>query len=267
MSNLKYNFDNGYNNLSKISAPVKILDYNFSEALSSYANFTPIYAVPDFTNSDPTIKDSNYFFDFGDGTKSDAFTASHVYKEPGEYKVTLIVTDSNDNIFRSSDEKIIKVKNLIPDSIYLNYLHPTNVEQFYSSLSVDPIYATRFNSISLSQLLSSDGFKVDLSIQDNRVPLVTEEIYNKDKNFHLKGNCFFANTRGKKFKVVDSVQTTSVNIFAGISGSEIILSPDIPNDIANTFVGTSGFGTFYYYEDILEFDEDSNVNSIFIENS
>ena len=98
MSNLKYNFDNGYNNLSKISAPVKILDYNFSEALSSYANFTPIYAVPDFTNSDPTIKDSNYFFDFGDGTKSDAFTASHVYKEPGEYKCG---TNSTPSICRS----------------------------------------------------------------------------------------------------------------------------------------------------------------------
>lgn len=265
MPKIKYNFDNDYDNLSKISVPIKILDFTFSETTSTYANFTPVQFVPDFTNSDPTVRDSNYFFDFGDGTKSDAFTASHIYKHPGEYKVTLVVSDSGDNIFKSSDEKIVSVRNIIPDSIYLNYFKSTDIEQNYSSLSIDPIYVTRYNSVSLSQLLSGENFKVDLSIQDNRVPLVTEDMYMKDKNFHLKGNCFFANTRGKGFKVIDSVETSSVNLYAGISGSEIIIKTETPDVISNVFIGTSGFGTFYYYEDILEFDADSGVNTIFID--
>lgn len=265
MPKIKYNFDNGYDNLSKVSVPLKILDFTFTETTSTYANFTPVHFVPDFYNSAPSIRDSNYFFDFGDGTKSDAFTATHIYKYPGEYKVTLVVSDSGDNIFRSSDERIVSVRNLIPDSIYLNYLSASNVEQNYSSLSIDPIYVTRYNSVSLSQLLSSDKFKIDLSVQDNRVPLVTEDMYKKDRNFHLKGNCFFANTRGKNFKVIDSVETTSVNLYAGVSGSEIIIKPNDPDDISNVFVGTSGFGTFYYYEDILEFGVDSGINTIFID--
>jgi hypothetical protein len=87
--------------------------------------------------------------------------------------------------------------------------------------------------------------------------------YNNDKNFHLKGNSFFANTRGKDFKVIDSVETNSVNIFAGLSGSEIVIESGEPNDVANTFVGTSGFGSFYYYEDTLEYDEDSQIDETF----
>ena len=105
--------------------------------------------------------------------------------------------------------------------------------------------------------------KVDLSVEGNRMPLITEDQYNNDKNFHLKGNSFFANNRGKDFKVIDSVETNSVNIFAGISGNEIIIESGEPDDVASTFVGTSGFGTFYYYEDTLEFDEDIQVDETF----
>jgi hypothetical protein len=190
-------------------------------------------------------------------------TASHTYKYPGRYRLTLVVADSGNNIFKSSDEKIIEVSNLIPDNIFLNFSTTTDVEQFFSSLSVNPIIVTRYNSVSMSELLSANNFKIDLSVEGNRIPLTTENQYNNDKNFHLKGNSFFANTRGKDFKVIDSVETNSVNIFAGLSGSEIVIESGEPNDVANTFVGTSGFGSFYYYEDTLEYDEDSQIDETF----
>ena len=264
MPNIKYNFDKGYNNLSKISVPIRVFDYNLrpfldNVILSAYADFTPIQVTPDFFNAEDSVSDNNYFIDFGDGTKTTELTASHTYKYPGSYNLTLVVTDSANNIFRSSDDKVIEVTNLIPDSIFLSYLSATDTQQHYSALSVDPIFLTRYNSKSMSQLLSSNNFKVDLSVEGNRMPFMTEDRYNSNKNFHLEGCSFFANTRGKDFKVIDGVETNSTNIFAGISGSEIIIKPDKPDDISNTFVGTSGFGTFYYYEDILEFVYGSDI--------
>ena len=271
MPDIKYNFDKGYNNIPYIDIPLKTLNLSLENTLTAHADFGSIIVTPDFNNADPSVSDNNYFVDFGDGTRSTDLTASHTYKYPGRYRLTLVVADSGNNIFKSSDEKVIEVSNLIPDNIFLNYLSSSDVEQFFSSLSVNPINVTRYNSVLMSQLLSSNNFKVDLSVEGNRMPFVTEDQYNNDKNFHLKGNSFFANNRGKDFKVIDSVETNSVNIFAGISGSKIIIESGEPNDVANTFVGTSGFGSFYYYEDTLEFDEDegdgetlnSPVNPIF----
>ena len=269
MPDIKYNFDKSYDNLSKISVPIKVLDHSFRRfldnvKLSAYADFTSIKVAPDFDNADLSVSDNNYFIDFGDGTKSTELTASHTYKYPGSYNLTLVVTDSANNIFKSSDSKLVEVTNLIPDSIFLNYLSATDVEQHYSAFSVDPIFLTRYNSKSMSQLLSTNNYKIDLSVEGNRMAFVTEDQYNSNKNFHLEGCSFFANTRGKDFKVIDGVETNSVNIFAGISGGEIIIKTEKADDISNIFVGTSGFGTFYYYEDILEFDADSDINSIFI---
>lgn len=263
MPDIKYNFDKGYDNIPFINVPLKTFNFSLVEATTAYADFTPILAVPDFFNAEDSVSDNNYFFDFGDGTRSTDLTASHTYKYPGRYRLTLVVADSGNNIFKSSDEKIIEVSNVIPDNIFLNYSLSSDVEQFFSTLSVNPINLTRYNSVSMSELLSSNNFKVDLSVEGNRLPLVTEDQYNNDKNFHLKGNSFFANSRGNDFKVIDGVETNSVNIFAGISGNEIIIESGEPDDIASTFVGTSGFGTFYYYEDTLEFDEDSGIDETF----
>ena len=263
MPDIKYNFNKGYDNIQFINVPLKTFNFSLVEATTAYADFTPLLAVPDFFNAEDSVSDNNYFFDFGDGTRSTDLTASHIYKYTGSYRLTLVVADSGNNVFKSSDEKIIEVSNLIPDNIFLNYSLSSDVEQFFSTLSVNPINLTRFNSVSMSELLSSNNFKVDLSVEGNRMPLITEDQYNNDKNFHLKGNSFFANNRGKDFKVIDSVETNSVNIFAGISGNEIIIESGECNDVASTFVGTSGFGTFYYYEDTLDFDEDIQVDETF----
>ncbi|MFW6121473.1 MAG: PKD domain-containing protein [Petrotogales bacterium] len=44
----------------------------------------------------------SYQWDFGDGMNSSGITPSHVYKNPGEYNVTLIVTDNDGNTFSKS---------------------------------------------------------------------------------------------------------------------------------------------------------------------
>jgi PKD repeat protein len=49
----------------------------------------------------PIIDNYRYFIDFGDGTISDALTADHYYKYPGEYEITLVAVDSATNFYRS----------------------------------------------------------------------------------------------------------------------------------------------------------------------
>ncbi|UCD13704.1 MAG: PKD domain-containing protein, partial [Thermoplasmatales archaeon] len=44
----------------------------------------------------------SYFWDFGDGENGSGISLSHVYKNPGKYTVTLVVTDNNGNTYSKS---------------------------------------------------------------------------------------------------------------------------------------------------------------------
>jgi len=44
----------------------------------------------------------SYYWDFGDGENGSGMIADHVYTNPGQYNVTLVVTDNNDNTYSKS---------------------------------------------------------------------------------------------------------------------------------------------------------------------
>ncbi|UCD13722.1 MAG: PKD domain-containing protein, partial [Thermoplasmatales archaeon] len=44
----------------------------------------------------------SYLWDFGDGENGSGITSPHVYRKPGEYTVTLVVTDNNGNTISKS---------------------------------------------------------------------------------------------------------------------------------------------------------------------
>jgi len=44
----------------------------------------------------------SYYWDFGDGENGSSMIADHVYKNPGQYNVTLVVTDNNGNTYSKS---------------------------------------------------------------------------------------------------------------------------------------------------------------------
>ena len=50
----------------------------------------------------------NYLWDFGDGSTSTSVKPTHVFKDPGDYKVTLEISDSENTVSKS--EVTIKVK-------------------------------------------------------------------------------------------------------------------------------------------------------------
>jgi PKD repeat protein len=41
----------------------------------------------------------SYQWDFGDGTTGSGVSPEHVYENPGEYTVTLVITDNNGNTY------------------------------------------------------------------------------------------------------------------------------------------------------------------------
>ena len=64
--------------------------------------------------------------------------------------------------------------------------------------------------------------------------------------FNLKPGSYFITSPDKDFEVIDSVKTTSTNIYARYKGQKIIL--ENKPSTSNEFVGTSGYGSFYYIE-------------------
>jgi len=65
----------------------------------------------------------SYQWDFGDGTTGNDVRPEHVYENPGEYTVTLIITDNNGNTYKKTmivniasgvGEKLSEEQNLLP---------------------------------------------------------------------------------------------------------------------------------------------------------
>lgn len=263
MPKVTYNFLNNYSNLPKfdINFTVKNLITRTEGVSATYSGSTKdikagaftgelgkLLIEPDFENADRLISDNNYFFDLGDGTISSGLSTTHIYDIPGEYTITFFVTDSAGNFFKSLTEKKINVVDIIPDQILLTFdsLSSQNLSEPDAIINV-----TRYNSLINSQRLSADGFSVNLSVSGNTKSFVTEDIYNKDKNLQFKKNSFFLEGIGKNFKVIDSVKTTNDNIYAfGQKVGDLLNLTFSQNKLPNNyFIGTSGTGSFRYYED------------------
>jgi len=89
---------------------------------------------------DPDGKIISYLWDFGDGSKDEGISPVHVYRNPGAYTISLLVSDdSGTTTARTSDEMTVTVNHLPvadagPDQIGI----PGQVIHFDGSASADP---------------------------------------------------------------------------------------------------------------------------------
>jgi len=73
-----------------------------------------------------------------------------------------------------------------------------------------------------------------------------ESKYLDNMNFQYQNKSFFFTSPDENFEVIDSLKTNSTFIYGKLSSGELILTTVSADD--TTLVGTSGFGSFRYYE-------------------
>lgn len=249
---LKNIFNIEYNNLETIFIPFSAnnsLGVNTVETFTGLVGELQIFI--DFSRADGKISDNNYFIDFGDGSLSRSLTAKHAYQYPGDYNLTLVVTDSGNNYYKSSENRKIKVRDPLPDIINMSYL--SAFQQNRSSPEAT-FLITRYNSKNATEILSSDQFSINLSVSGNQNRFYDQNSYYNEAYSHLNQSSFFMDQISNNYKVIDSVQTTSDLIYGKLSADsapipEISIQFESSKKLDNFFIGSSGFATFLYYED------------------
>lgn len=252
---MSYSFNKDYSSLSGIAVPLNIYDRNLNLVLSNTSTVAivsdriysgvlgGIYAVPEFLNVDLTISDTNFFIDFGDGTiVENNLSAFHEYKTSGNYPITLVVTNSSGFFFRSRDSYMLDVKDPVPDKIFISQ---DSLQQNESEGNVK-FFITRFNTLNTSRVLSANNYKINLSVDKNASLLESETTYINNPNFQYQNRSFFFTSPDSKFEVIDGVETTSDFIYGKTLSGELQVSTTSAAD--TILLGTSGFGTFHYYE-------------------
>ncbi len=252
---MSYSFNKDYSPLSGIDVPLNIYDKDFNLTLSN-TSATPvtgdriysgslggIYAIPNFLTVDPTISDTNFFIDFGDGTIiENDLSAFHEYKTSGNFPITLVVVSSAGSFFRSKDSYMLNVKDAVPDKIFLSQ----DGTQQNESEGTIKFYITRFNTLHTSRLLSANNYKINLTVDKNASPLENEANYINNPDFQYKNRSFFFTSPDINFKVIDGVETTSDFIYGKFESGKLHVSTTSATD--TILLGTSGFGTFHFYE-------------------
>jgi len=90
------------------STPVEDTTYPIAEAGTNQTVVTDSTVNFDAEGSSDNVGIDKYEWDFGDGTTGTGKTATHTYKEPGNYLVTLTVEDDAEN--RATDSCMITVE-------------------------------------------------------------------------------------------------------------------------------------------------------------
>ena len=274
-----YSFGRKYDDLPPVNLPFRAVESQFdthfwanSGVIGIYTNpQDPIKLYPDFNtvyaprfgrtntatlslsgglSATPFVDNYRYFFDFGDGTISDALTAEHYYKIPGTYTVTLVCVDSATNFYRSLQTAEITASNVIPDEIFLTY---TDGNTALAGTFENPIQVTRYNSYQSWPLVSANGgYNINLTVSGNKSELVDPKLYYRDPNIHLKKFAAFGQVFDGQMTLVDKVSTNTDFLYARRQK----ITPSLPDwfitsrpDENTIFVGSSGTGQFYYYED------------------
>jgi PKD repeat protein len=225
-------------------------------SLSSYAlESTPLTFIPDFTTA--TLLSAGLFlsnkilqWDFGDGTTSSDLTATHAYKWPGNYRITLNVFDSDGNVYISYYSPTVNIINVIEDQlIFKDY--GRFIYDVPASKVIDPLTILRRNSYQTINSISAENFTINLYASGALGDYINLETYNNDKWAHLRSLSRFYEKQKigdtETLTIVNAVTTIDTKIYARINNNTLELCDE--NDTGSFFVGSTGYAEIYYVDD------------------
>jgi len=220
-------------------------------SLSSYAlEQTPLKFIP------TTLKSQNYsnkniIWNFGDSSPNvSSLSASHSYFYPGEYRVTMTVMLSDGNTQLDSFFRTVKIFDFIPNTFSFKTLSSSDVLNLSAGIYSDKLTLERFNS--LQSFGSPYTFYLNCSGSNSL-------FYDKTKlsvepfAFLLPTNRFIKREAiGKIYSdtVINKIDTTSTNLYGKLDKNSLVV-PTSSSDVNAFFVGTSGYGEFYFVDDFV----------------
>ena len=253
-----YNFNRSYDNMNQIIIPIRITSAytgTSAQTLVCYTNrldeiqVYPVFGTYNGQTITPYIDNYRYFIDLGDGTITTDLTATHYYKQPGNYQITIVAVDSATNFYVSVDRPTITAYNIIPDEIFTTYGGATTA----NGSMFTPIILKRYNSYQTWSSVSADGgYTIKLNVSGNVNDFISGDEYYSDSLAHFKQFAMFGvkNELTGEIEITENIKTTNTLIYgkrSELSSSNFILySYPEPGAV---FLGTSGTREFYYYED------------------
>lgn len=214
--------------------------------------FTPVVSALKGTYIGASM--DKLIWDFGDGTTDTGFTVSKHYKYPGEYEVSIIITDQNGVTHRNRAKQKIKVSNYIPDA--LMWYTPTIAatggglpERCLCGQPSNDLTLYRYNSWQSWDVVSGDGgYYINLYSQGSRSRPLTRQQYIDNPDSHFTPCWRFIKDKTSTIPL-ERVQTdTNQHVFVKLrpDGTLIHTSETDPDC---TFAGTSGYTTVNYLDD------------------
>jgi streptogramin lyase len=229
-----------------------VKNYTGNYSLSSYSlEITPFTFIPHgLTDTGNNFSNKKLLWEFGDGTTSTSITASHYYRLPGTYTVTLNLIDKLGAGVIDSYKKIVTVTDYIPDTFVL-----TNTGSYgiYPSYKDNYFTIHRFNNAASYQ--EDKEYTFNLFASGCNAPLLNLEQYEKSAYDHLLPYTgFFTKTyncvRGiDEYIPVDKVNTTNELLYFKLSGINLVKC--LETDKGACFAGTSGRVDVYYTDDLI----------------
>lgn len=228
-----------------------VYDYTQTVSVSSYTlSITPLSFIPRFDTYEGIVSRSEVLWDFGDGTITRNFSASHVYTLPGVYNVSCYFLTTSGNGHKDTYIQTVYIQDYYSDALALSS----------NSLGVDintnfsiPILVSRINSWQTYDINS--GYDILLYAENVNASLIDIDAYNKDKYAHLKPYSGFKsyelNTYTDRYELypVRQIQTVN-NVELYVHNYYGTITPCRQSDSGSILAGTSGQKVIYYSDDI-----------------
>ena len=233
-----------------------VRDFSNTSTLSTYTlDNTPLSFLPNLTtstllSSSKSISNKTLHWDFGDGSSSTVLSATHTYRFPGNYKVTLTVFDQYGQAYDSSYTPTIQVIDFVPTQIQFRSSTASTDGLTAGAVNV-PLYVDVYNSWQSYPALSASEYTLYLYASGSNSDYTNLITYENDRWAHLRQLHKFlipeTLNNVTQYVVVSSVSATQTPIYANIQNGSIQVCGQ--NDTGSVFAGTTGYSMFYYVDD------------------